>query len=603
MTRCTGIIAVMLCVVALHAPWPARAAQSGAAVGNIAYEIRFDAGLAATHDVRVSMSFDVAARGPVELSLPAWTPGAYRVANFARNVIDFEAESGGDKLEWDKTDFDTWRVQAPAGRVRVSFLFMADTLDNAGAWTQRDFLMLNGTNVFLYPEGNGHDFPASLTITTEPEWRVATGMRRDGGRYREASFHDLVDMPLFIGRFDLDSVSIEGKWHRLATYPEGEFSGEARTEFWEQLQRMVPVMTRVFGESPWDTYTTLLVFDANVPGGAALEHQNSHVGLYNPAMIGNAGLPLITAHEIFHAWNVKRLRPADLVPYRYDRPQATPWLWMSEGITDYYADLALVRSGVAPAEFFYALTNSKMAAVAATPPVALEDASVNAWLNPRDGTQGIYYPKGSLAGLLLDILIRDASGNRSSLDAVMRELYVSTFKRGRGFTAEDWWSAVRRAAGGRPFEDEYRRYIDGREPYPWASVLPRAGMKLVTDSLREPRLGISVQQDAGGVRINAVTAAGMAARAGIEPGDYLESVGGTRVSDISLGQVFRQQYARQPEGTVVPIEVRRGNETILLKAELRFEVRAQSRIEADAAAGERARRIREGILSGAVRPG
>ena len=388
------------------------------------------------------MSFDVAASGVVELSLPVWTPGAYSVSNFARNVMNFMAESGEEKVAWDKTDYDTWRIQAPAGRVRVSFAFIADTLDNGMAWARPDFLMLNGTNVFLYPEGSGFDFAATLTITTEPDWRVATGMRHDGSRYREASFHDLVDMPLFIGRFDLDSVSILGKWSRLASYPAGALSGEARKEFWDQVQNTVPAMAKVFGEVPWDAYTTLLIFDDAVPGGSALEHQNSHVGLYSPTMIGSLGLPLITAHEIFHAWNVKRLRPADLVPYRYDRAQPTPWLWMSEGITDYYADLALVRSGVAPAELFYAVTSGKMAAVAATPPVALEDASVNAWIDPRDGTQGIYYPKGSLAGLLLDILIRDASANRSSLDTVMRELYTSTFKKGLGFTGQEWWSAV-----------------------------------------------------------------------------------------------------------------------------------------------------------------
>ena len=122
-------------------------------------------------------------------------------------------------------------------------------------------------------------------------------------------------------------------------------------------------------------------------------------------------LASITAHEIFHAWNVKRLRPADMVPYRYDRPQPTPWLWVSEGITDYYADLALVRGGVVDAGGFCAADDGEDREVADAPPVALEDASLSTWIHPTDGTGYIYYPKGSLAGFLLDIMIRDASDN------------------------------------------------------------------------------------------------------------------------------------------------------------------------------------------------
>jgi predicted metalloprotease with PDZ domain len=593
---------VVTAIGALALPEPAHRA-TGRRIDNIAYEITFDTALAPSRLVRVAMSFDVATPGAVELSLPAWTPGAYRVSHFARNVVNFNVQSEDAKPSWDKADHDTWRIRASAGRVRVSFDFIADTLNNAMAWSRPDFLLLNGTNVFLFPEGEGLDFPATVTVRTEPGWRVATGMRYENGVWRESSFHDLVDMPFFIGRFEFDSARIAGKWHRLATYPEGALSGRAREEFWEQVQHAVPAMAKVFQEVPWDNYTTLLIFDSEFPGGGALEHQNSHVGIYNPSIIGSFGLPLITAHEIFHAWNVKRMRPADLMPYRYDAPQPTPWLWVSEGITDYYADLALVRSGVLPEEMFYMLTSAKMATVEAAPPVALEDASLTAWIGPRDGTSGIYYPKGSLAGLLLDILIRDASANRSSLDAVMRDVYLTTWQEGRGFHADDWWTAVRRAAGGRSFRDDYARYIDGREPYPWSRVLPLAGMTLVTDSIRQPRLGISIQQDAGGVRVTAVTSGSMAERAGVRPGDYLLKVGGSKVIDVGLGIPFRRQFSKAAEGSPVQIIVRRGSETVTLDGALQFEVRTTSRVEPDASAGGQAARIRDGILTGSTDTG
>ncbi len=187
-------------------------------------------------------------------------------------------------------------------------------------------------------------------------------------------------------------------------------------------------------------------------------------------------LASLYAHEIFHAWNVKRMRPAEMVPYRYDRPQPTALLWISEGITDYYADLAEVRSGLTTPDQFYATTTGKIEEVASAPAVALEDASLSAWVKPVDGTDDTYYPKGSLAGLLLDIMIRDASDNRRSLDTVMREMYASSWKRSRGFTNEEWWQAVSRAAGGRSFAEFEKRYVDGRDEFPWDSVLPLGGL-------------------------------------------------------------------------------------------------------------------------------
>jgi predicted metalloprotease with PDZ domain len=294
------------------------------------------------------------------------------------------------------------------------------------------------------------------------------------------------------------------------------------------------------------------------------------------------------------------MRPADMVPYRYDSAQPTPWLWVSEGITDYYADLAMVRSGVAPEEIFYVLTTGKIGSVNETPPVALEDASLTAWIHPRDGTDGIYYPKGSLAGLLLDILIRDGSDNRASLDGVMREVYSTTFGKGRGFTADDWWNAVARAAGGRPLADIQAKYIDGREAYPWTELLPRAGMKLATDSVHEPRIGVQVAQDSSGVYVSGVTAGSMAAQAGVQIGDRLIAAGGIPVRDVNFGEQFRSRYARTPAGSPLALQIERNGQTLDLQGGLRFETRIEARVEPDPAATGKAARIRDGILRGRI---
>ncbi len=579
------------------------AAQSpavSAPIGDVKYDVTFDARTALLRTLKLRMTFTVTGGEPVLLSLPAWTPGAYEISNFARWVSNFAASEGGQPLAWDKLDFDTWRVRpTAAGTVAVTFDYLADTLDNAMAWAQRDFLLVNGTNVFLYAEGRPLDFASTVMVHTEPTWTVATGMPAGGARhaYAAASYHDLVDHPFFIGHFDLDSAQIAGKTVRLSTYPAGTFGGAARAALWDQEKKIFPAENAVFRDAPYSTYDVMIIFDSTSGGGSALEHQNSHVGVYSPLLAGSVLLPSITAHEQFHLWNVKRLRPSDMWPYQYDRPMPTPWLWVSEGITDYYADLALVRPGVIDSTGFLQLTQGKIAEVAQTPPVALEDASVNTWIHPTDGTGYIYYQKGSLAGFLLDILIRDASDNAHSLDDVMRELYQSDYKRGKGFTFDDWWGAVSRAANGKSFADFAKRYIDGREPFPYATVLPLAGFRVRADTIREPRLGVQTAPDSTGVRVVEVDPTGAAAAAGLRAGDRLVKVGEIDVADPSFGPRFRERYARRA-GETVNVVVQREGQTVTLPLKVALAERVEERMEFDGKASPKAVRIRRGILSG-----
>jgi predicted metalloprotease with PDZ domain len=581
-------------------PVAAPAATRSAPIANLRYELTFDSTTAQQGAIQVVLTFNVTAAGPVLLSLPAWTPGAYEINNFARWVLGFTATAGDKPLTWDKLDYDTWRVQPGGARaVTVRFAYLADSLDNAIAWARPDFAFFNGTNLFLYPEGRGFDFPATVTVKTESGWQVATGMKpaTAPGSYTASNYHDLVDMPFFVGRIDYDSMQVSGRWNRLASYPPGTLTGAPREQLWDQIARMVPPQEAVFQETPWDTYTTMLIFDPRYPGGSALEHSNSHVGIYNPGFIGNTLLASITAHEIFHAWNVKRLRPAEMVPYDYAEPQPTPWLWVSEGITDYYADLALSRGGIVDSSQFMALTSNKATTVAAAPPTALEDASVSTWVHPADGSGYLYYPKGSLAGFLLDILIRDASDNAQSLDVVMRQLYQATYKKGRGFTGTDWWGAVSKAARGRSFAEFNARYIDGREPFPFDQILPLAGLRMVADTVREPRLGISTGADSSGIAVTGVLPGGAAEAAGVRAGDYLISLGGVSVTDPDFGQTFRTRFGKE-EGVPLPIKVRRGADTVTLNGKVVLVSRVERRIDIDPAAAPRAVQIRNGILKG-----
>ncbi len=595
--------AALLASTALALPLGAqRAAPEGlqsAPITDVRYEVTVNRATLGARQLHVVTTFGVASTAPVLLSLPAWTPGAYEISNFARQVSRFGAQQGSDSLRWDKADYDTWRVwPRSAGQLSVSFDVTADTLDNAMAWTRPDFALFNGTNVFLYPEGRSTDFASTVVVKTEPEFLITTGMTRgtQARTFRAANYHELVDMPFFVGQFDLDSAVVSGKTVRFATYPRGVFADAMRTTAWDQIKRSIPPEVLVFGEVPWDSYDVMWITDSVGGGMSGLEHSSSHVDVSIPPGIGSDFQPRLFAHEIFHAWNVKRLRPADLVPYRYDRPQQTPWLWVSEGITDYYGDLAMVRGGVVDAPGFYALTSEKISTVAQAPPFSLEDASLNAWIEVRDGTDALYYPKGSLAGFLLDIMIRDASDNRSSLDVVMRDLYRSTYKQGRGFTAEDWWGAVRRASNGRSYDEFQRRYVDGRDPYPWAEALAVVGLRLQPDSV--PRMGIGVTpQPDGGARVSQVVSEGAAAGAGMREGDVVVSVNGQPAIGVFFANGLRTMYAGKPAGTPMPVVIKRGEQTLTLQVPLRYGA-AAPRIVEDTAASPRAVRLRDGLLHG-----
>jgi predicted metalloprotease with PDZ domain len=171
LSAATAMIAI------ISAPGAAQTGATSAPLSDIRYEVTFTRANAARRQVTSTMTFTVGGTDPVLLSLPRWTPGAYELAEFARDVGNFAAQQAGTSLRWDKTGPDTWRVRPRGvGEVSVRFDYLADSLDNANTWARPDFLLFNGTNLFLYPEGRGLDFPASVTINTEPGWKIVTGM-------------------------------------------------------------------------------------------------------------------------------------------------------------------------------------------------------------------------------------------------------------------------------------------------------------------------------------------------------------------------------------------------------------------------------------------
>jgi predicted metalloprotease with PDZ domain len=354
----------------------------------------------------------------------------------------------------------------------------------------------------------------------------------------------------------------------------------------------------VFGEIPFRNYTVFVRSDTIVNGGG-LEHQSSQVDEILRSQL-DANQSGLYAHEMFHAWNVKRLRPADLVPYRYDDAQPTPWLWVSEGVTDYYALLAQSRTGLLDSTVaFNYLANSIASSEAA--PGSVADASLSTWIPWRDPAAGMYYSKGALIGFLLDVLVRDGSNNLHSLDDVMRTLYENTYKHGRGFRDEDWWGAVAATTGTKNasayYADFARRYVVGREPLPVDSILRLAGLRIERLTVHEPRFGITTQTDSTGGLVTSVSVGGAADAGGLRVGDRIVSVGDVRIVSEASFDAMRSRYA-ETTSSALPVVVRRGVQTLTLQVPVRLAGRDVTRVLVDSGATTRANAIRAGIFHG-----
>jgi predicted metalloprotease with PDZ domain len=598
MIRSIAVCAVVLVVgESAHGQTP----RTSAPITDIRYEITADSAAVGARELGVTMSFRAQSSAPIVLALPAWSPGHYTLLWFARRVSDFSAQSDAGELAWRKLDYQTWEIiPRSAGLVRVSFHYLANAVDRAVAWTAPDFAFFNGTNLFLYPVGRGFNWPAQVVIHTEPNWRIATGMdpAPEPNSFRAGNYHDLTDMPFYVGRFALDSTLVSNRWIRLAWYPASSLTPARRDRTFGWLRKFVPAEVAVFGEAPFRNYTQFQRSDTVVNGGG-LEHQSSQVDEVLTSRLDGSHLPGLYSHEFFHAWNVKRLRPADLFPYRYDDAQPTTWLWVSEGVTDYYSAVALARGGVEDSTGFFSFIADEISSVLSAPRTAVSDASLDSWINPTDGSNGLYYDKGGLIGFLLDVMIRDASDNRGSLDDVMRTLYNTAYRQGRGFTAADWWGQVTRAAAGKSFGDFARRYVDGREPLPIESVLRLAGLRFESDTVRDPRLGIGTAVDSTGLRITDIARTGAAAVAGAHSGDRIVSIGDVPIKDNDSFETFRTRYTGTAL-TTLPLVVRRGTETLTLSLPVRLNARPQTRVIPLADASAKALRIRRGILTGST---
>ena len=544
-------------------------AVAGRAQESVSYLVRVEDPTSKLFHVEAELA---AAGDTTYVSLPAWTPGHYELENYARFVRDFRASGDeGNELRWDKLDADTWRIVSEGTtKVRVAFGFLADTLNLSGSLLKEDFGFFNGTNLFVYPEGR-YDFPARVSFDLPEGWTVATELSdgEEPGVFLASDYHELVDNPTFVGHFAIDSVMADGVWIRMAVYPAAYFDDSrtpAREMALEALAQMAGVLHDLFGEPPYDRYTVLVYLEeGQISFAGGLEHADSHLDIVpaitfqSPRFTFQQFLYRLLAHEYYHAWNVKRIRPAEMWPYDYERQQYTPLLWVSEGITDYYAHVVLTRAAIwGEDEFLNAVRDWIVQTEALPTHEAVEDASINTWINPTYVDRYMYYDAGALLGLLLDIQIRHATDDRSSLDDVMARLYDEHYVEGRGFTTDDFLEYVGAYIGLDVAEQFYRDYVDGRRPYPYQEVLALAGLSFETDTTVEPFFGVQVASTRDRrMLVRQVVPGSAAAAAGLQVNDFLLRVGVVEVRDNDWGDDFAEVY-RDSVGDSITVVYQRG---------------------------------------------
>jgi predicted metalloprotease with PDZ domain len=575
----------------------------------VTYEISIPSPAALLYHVKAE--FPTGGKDTLYVSLPAWSPGAYEIQNYARYVRGFGAKSAaGALLFWDRHDKDTWRVATgKSERVAVEFDYLADTIDLSLARIARDYGQFLGTNLFLYQEGQLQR-PAEVRFTLPPGWQVTTALKGSGsGPYTASDYHELADAQTFVGKYSLDSLRVDAEWIRLAVWPADAYTAAVARNLRTAVEKITRAQNLLMGGPACGTYTIFFsVIREPIGFGGGLEHSCAHYDILPQAAfadsqgtLGDFVIPLMS-HEFFHRWNVKRIRPAELWPYDYHGEQYTPLLWWSEGVTDYYADLTNLRSGLWTADQFLASAGGNMEQVESAPePWSEEDGSVATWINEvYVNSSQLYYPKGSVTGLLLDISIRDATNNAKSLDDVTRALFTRFYQKGRGFTTSDLLGLLREV-GMPDVEGFYQRHINGREPLPYDPVLTKAGIAVIRETVSTPFLGVNAPQNEQGQWIIAGVVPGSAAdRAGLQGGDVLVKVGDVEVSsDAAWAPEYRNRY-RGKAGQPLTIVVRRDGQTLSLNTTVQERTTTAFRLSLSRSPGPKQARIWRGLATGSA---
>ncbi|HEY8427580.1 MAG TPA: PDZ domain-containing protein [Sandaracinaceae bacterium] len=566
-------------------------------------------------------------------TLPAWIPGSYMIREFARNIVRIAARSGRRPVRLEKLDKHTWRAEPCAGALVLRYEVYAWDFSVRGAHLDTTHGFFNGTSVFLRVEGQA-DAPCRVEIepprgATYRRWRVATAMTPDGARphgfgaYCAADYDELIDHPVEMGEFTLVEFRAGGVAHEVAITGRHDADLERLAR---DLARLTAHHIDFFGRpAPMKRYVFLVTAVGEGYGG--LEHRAS-----TALVCSRHDLPLaqgseaqeeryrtflgLASHEYFHAWNVKRIKPAAFTPYDLTRENYTRLLWVFEGITSYYDDLALVRCGLMTREQYLKALARTMTTVqrgSGRLKQTLAESSFDAWIKfyrqDENAPNAIvsYYAKGSLVALALDLTVRKATGGRRSLDDVMRTLWNEYGRSGRGVGEDEFERIAERVTGVR-LQRFFARAVHGTDDLDWGALFrpfgvrvalnpaqsssDRGGTKPCADGKERAVLGARLDAAGNEVKLGQVYDGGAAQAAGLAAGDVLIALDGLRITPGNWEQVL----ARYAPGAVVRATAFRRDELMEFRVRLGSAPRDTYYLWLDERASAARRRLLDGWL-------
>ena len=575
-----GAVVLGLSSVVLAQAFPGDDPASRAAAARVEYEVSLERAHSQLVDIVATFPTDGAPT--LDLRLPTWRPGRYEILDPSGTVVALAAaDDAGRALPVCKVDKATWRVETNGcAEVRATYSVYANSLRDRTRHADDTHAFLSGSTVFLYSDGE-RGSALRVRVDAPDGWHVATGLAPDPAipeAWVAPGYDVLVDSPLEIGEHFLTGFDVDGTPHEIAIWGPVEPDGEGLCrDFGAIVRAQRDIFEGEGGALPYGRYVFLIHAQPGIGGGT--EHMNSTIMQTRPASFESesayAGFLGLVSHEMFHTWNVKRLRPAGLVPYDYQHENYTDLLWVAEGTTTYYSGVTLVRAGLLDPDKYLAQLSGTISSELRRPGSAVQslaDSSFDAWVKfnkstPNDvNTTVSFYSKGALVSLMLDMEIRRRTENAITLDHVLRDLYQKHPLAAGGFTTWDMLESLRRLSGA-GFEDFFAAYVTGTEPLDLASALRVAGIDLrAKDPPKGSYLGLSM----AGKTVRGVRADGPAFSAGVQTDDVLDTVNAERfegsLDDLLKGMapgttlllgLERRGEAREIEVTTVPPPIER----------------------------------------------
>lgn len=541
------------------------------------------------HLLQIELQIEDLAEDEIEIQIPAWRPGRYQMADFARNVMHMEAfDELGAHLDIHKTKKDRWSVKIEEnGSAKVRYSYYAHQMNAGSSYVDEEQLYVNPVSSLVYVPGRETE-PHRVHLELPEGYKLATGLKKEGETLLAENLQGLMDGP-FIASQGLKQHSFEQNGVRFNLV----FQGECKPDF-EVLEQdfrgLIAEQIAAFGEFPEAEYHFLFqVLPYRTFHG--VEHENSTVIVLGPSHRimeeGYEELVAVASHELYHTWNVKRIRPSAMMPYDFTRENYTRLGYVAEGVTSYMGDLMLLRSG------FYSLERylEKLATLIqrhfdnpGRHNLSVADSSFDTWLDGYDrdvpGRKVSIYNEGALIAFMLDVLIRKDTQDQRSLDDVMRRLYQEYAVKGEGFEESDLITLIEEVSGA-SFRNFFRDHVDGTVDYSRKLQLCFKHMELNWEAspkefFHETRLGFRTKTDNGYPVITALLPGSPAEKAGLEPGDRLLGVNGYEVNANDLAawtayfgdEVLGITLVR--DGRILERRVSAGRELFFMKHRLSF---------------------------------